>query len=149
MRARVTARGWPSWCNSWVMALIPMRWRPLAGGKPSACSRRAMALARWPCSGELADPLAQLRVGAELVQAGDRADGLGVGGVPAGPADLHGHAFAGPRHGDGDLVHQGADELLAVGVGGGRRGPQAFDVAGEGGDGLLLGGSEGLGGGCG
>jgi hypothetical protein len=95
--------------------------------------------------GQLADPLAQLGVGAELVQAGDRADGLGVGGVPAGPADLHGHAFAGPRHGDGDLVHQGADALLAVGVGGGRRGPQALDVAGEGGDGPLLGGSEELG----
>jgi hypothetical protein len=46
----VNARGQPSWCNSWVMAQIPRRWRPLAGRKPSACSRRAIARARWPCS---------------------------------------------------------------------------------------------------
>ena len=78
--------------------------------------------------GQLADPLDQLRVGAELVQAGDGADSLATGGVPAGPGDLHGYAFAGANHGDGDLVHQGADDLLAVGVGGGWRGPQAFDV---------------------
>jgi hypothetical protein len=65
--------------------------------------------------------------------------------VPAGPGDLHGHAFAGARHGDGHLLHHGADELLAVGVGGSWRGPQALDVAGEGGDGLLLGGGERLG----
>src|SRR6266545_4839249 len=67
--------------------------------------------------------LGELRVAAELLQAGNRPDGVGVGGVPAGPADLHGHAFAGAHHGDGDLVHQRADDLLAVGVGGGRRGP--------------------------
>jgi len=58
-------------------------------------------------------------------------------------------AFAGARHGDSHLLHHGADELLAVGVGGGRRGPQAFDVAGKGGDGLLLGGGERLGAGAG
>ena len=90
--------------------------------------------------GQLADPLEQLRVGAELGQTGDGADGVAVGGVPASPGDLHGHAFAGARHGDSDLVHQHADELLAVGVGGGRRSPQALDVTGEGGDGLPLGG---------
>src|SRR5829696_8191619 len=86
--------------------------------------------------GQLADPLDQLRVGAELVEAGDGADGLATGGVPAGPGDLDGDAFAGASNGDGDLVHHGADELLAVGVGGGWRGPQAFDVAGQGGEGL-------------
>src|SRR4030095_6472498 len=95
--------------------------------------------------GQLADPLAQLGVGAELVQAGDGADGLATGGAPTGPGDLDGDAFAGASHGDGDLGDQRADELLAVGVGGGWRGPQALDVAGDGGDGLLLGGGERLG----
>ena len=99
--------------------------------------------------GQLADPLDQLGVGAELGQAGDRADGLVAGGVPTGPGDLYGHTLAAASHGDGDLVHQRADELLAVGVGGGRCRPQAGDVAGQGGDGLLLGGGEGLGAGAG
>jgi hypothetical protein len=99
--------------------------------------------------GQLTDPLDQLGVGAELVQAGDGADGLATGGAPAGPGDLYGHTFAAASHGDGDLVHQRADELLAVGIGGGRRRPQALDVTGQGGDGLLLGGSEGLGAGAG
>jgi hypothetical protein len=55
--------------------------------------------------------------------------------------------LAGAHHGDGDLVHQRPDELLAVG--GGWRGPQAFDVAGQGGDGPLLSRGEGLGAGAG
>jgi hypothetical protein len=78
--------------------------------------------------GQLADSLQQLRVAAELLQAGDGADGLATGGVPASPADGDPDVLAGAHHGDGDLVHQGADELLAVGVGGGWRGPQAVDV---------------------
>ena len=99
--------------------------------------------------GQLADPLEQLRVGAELLQPGDGADDLAAGGASAGPGDLHGDALAGAEHGDRDLVCQRANELFAVGVGGGWRGPQALDVAGQGGDGLPLGGGEGLGAGAG
>ena len=99
--------------------------------------------------GQLADPLEQLWVGAELVQAGDRADRLAAGGVPASPADGDRDMLAGAEHGDGDLLHDRPDELLAVGVGGGWRSPQAGDVTGEGGDGPLLDGSEGLGAGAG
>src|SRR5918993_2485769 len=44
--------------------------------------------------GELADAAQELRVGGELVQAGDRADSLAVGGVAAGPGDRDRDAFA-------------------------------------------------------
>ena len=90
--------------------------------------------------GELADAAQELGVGAELVQAGDRADSLAVGGVAAGPGDRDRDAFAAALDGDGDLFDERADELFAVEVGGGGRGPQGGDIAGQGGDGLLLGG---------
>jgi hypothetical protein len=50
------------------------------GVQPSCDGLGAVALL-----GQLADPLEQLRVGAELGQAGDGADGLTTGGVPACP----------------------------------------------------------------
>jgi len=121
-------------------ALVALGRAEALGVQPPCDGLGAVALLR-----QLADPVDQLRVGAELLEAGDGADGLAAGGVPASPGDLYGHAFAGARHGDGHLLHHGADELLAVGVGGGRRSPQGFDVAGEGGDGLPLRGGERLG----
>src|SRR6266536_206647 len=120
-------------------ALVALGGAEALGVQPVGDGLGAVALL-----GQLADPLGQLRVEAELLEAGDGADGLAAGGLPASPADLHGHALAGADHGDGDLVHQRADDLVAVGVGGGWRGPQAGDVAGEGGDGTPLGAGEGL-----
>jgi hypothetical protein len=125
-------------------ALVSLGRTEAFGVQPSCDGLGAVALL-----GQLADPLQQLRVGAELLESGDGADGLATGGVPASPADLHGHTFAGANHGDGDLLDQRPDELLEVGVGGGRRRPQAGDVTGQSGDGLLLEGSEGLGAGAG
>jgi len=55
-------------------------------------------------AGQLASPGGELGVVAELGQAGHRAGDPRTGAVPARPDDLHVHLFAGPEHGDADLL---------------------------------------------
>jgi hypothetical protein len=65
----------------------------------------------------------------------DGPDGLPGGLVPASPGDGDGDQFAGPGDRDGDLLDQDAQEFLAVGLGGGRGGPDSRQVTGQGLDG--------------
>ena len=98
-----------------------------------------------PAFGEFGDAGEQGGVVGQLVQAGDGADGLAGGLVPAGPGDGDVDQFAGPGDRDGDLLDQDAQEFLAVGLGSGRGVPDSRQVAGQGLDGRALGGGERLG----
>jgi hypothetical protein len=55
--------------------------------------------------------------------------------MPAGPGDIEVDLFGVADDRDGDLVDQEAQQVLAVGDRGARRGPQAGQVIGEGSDG--------------
>jgi hypothetical protein len=92
--------------------------------------------------GQFTRPGGQLRVVAELGQAGHGAGDLRGGAVPAGPGDLHVDLLAGPGHGDADLLDQVADELLAVGVGGGGSVPDRGQVGGQRPDLVAFGGGQ-------
>ena len=63
-----------------------------------------------------------------------------MGLVPAGPGHGGVDALGGAVGGDLDGLDDGADQPLAVGGGGGRRGPQRRDVTGQGPDRGQLGG---------
>jgi len=73
--------------------------------------------------GQFADAFDQARVVGQLLQAGDRAHGLTGGFVAAGPDDGRIDQFAVAHDRDGDLLDQGPQQLLAVGVGGGLGSP--------------------------
>jgi hypothetical protein len=93
----------------WAEALGVEAVGDLRGGQPGVC--------------QVAGPPGQLGVVAELGQAGHRAADLGGGAVPVCPYHLHVYLLAGAEHLDADLLDQMADQLLAVGVGGGGRVP--------------------------
>ena len=65
-----------------------------------------------------------------------------MGLVAAGPGHGGLDALGGAVGGDLDGLDDGADQPLAVGDGGGRRGPQRRDVAGQGADRGQLGGRQ-------
>jgi hypothetical protein len=62
--------------------------------------------------------------------------------VPASPGDLDVYFLAGPEDRDADLLDQVPDQLLAVGIGGGRSVPDCGQVAGQGPDLLALSGGQ-------
>jgi len=95
--------------------------------------------------GELGDAGQECRIVRQLVQAGDGADGVPGGLVPAGPGDGDIDQLAGPGDRDGDVLDQDAQQFLAVGLGGGRGVPDPRQVAGQGLDGRALRGAERLG----
>src|SRR6266545_679876 len=85
-----------------------------------------------------------------LVGADRRGVGAGqlddqLAGVAAAPAQQQPGAGGVAVDGDDDLLEQGAQQLLAVPVGGGRRLPHQAHVAAQGGDGGPLGGGQRLG----
>src|SRR5207244_969777 len=92
--------------------------------------------------GQGPDPVDQLGVVGQLVDAGDRPGQVGVGALAAGPHHTDVDAFAGALGGDPNLVDDGTQQRLAVGVGGGGRVPDRRDVLGEGADLGQLGGGQ-------
>ena len=92
--------------------------------------------------GQCPDPLRERRVVRQLVDPGHRAPQVGVGLVAAGPGHGGVHALGGAVGGDLDGLDDGAQQPLAVGHGGRRRGPQRRDVAGQGADRGQLGGRQ-------
>ena len=92
--------------------------------------------------GQCPDPLRERRVVRQLVDPGHRAPQVGVGLVAAGPGHGGVDALGGAVGGDLDGLDDGAQQPLAVGHGGRRRGPQRRDVAGQGADRGQLGGRQ-------
>ena len=107
-----------------------------------------------------------LGVGVVDGQAADQVDGVLIGAQPSRGCALDGDGQLGDRpafpaqdqvsvpavvvavHGDVHLVQQGAQQLLAVLIGGGRRVPDGLQVVAEGQDRGALGGGERGGAGC-
>ena len=87
-------------------------------------------------------PGGELRVVAELGQAGHWPGDLRGGAVPARPGDLHVHLLASPGHRDADLLNQVADQLLAVRIGRGGSVPDRGQVSGQGPDLVAFGGGQ-------
>src|SRR5262249_2368845 len=109
----------------------------LGGRKPSALRTSAIWGLFWPAS---ASSVTRARSAGEYdswSRRGARGGACPVGWGP--PAPVRGE-WAGAR--DGDLLDQDAQQFLAVGLGGGRGVPDLWQVAGQGGDGRPLGGSE-------
>ena len=102
--------------------------------KPSAASCPAIAALPRPCPASALIRSGQRRVVRQLVDPGHRAPQVGVGLVAAGPGHGGVHALGGALGGDLDGLDDGAQQPLAVGHRGGRRGPQRRDVAGQGTD---------------
>ncbi len=142
-RAGMWARWMPAARSRSLTALAVKVAQRLGGRKPSVLRRSAICAVVSPASG----PPGQLGVVAELGQAGHRAADLGGGGVPACPDHLHVHLLAGAGHLDADLPGQMADQLLAVGVGGGGRVPDGGDAGGQVTDLVTFGRGEEYGGG--
>jgi hypothetical protein len=118
--------------------------RPVALGVEPLGDRGGVQARR----GQLAGPCGQLGPVAQLFQPGHWPDQLPTGPHAARPGDGHLDPLAVAVDGDRDPLDDLADELLAVGVGGGR-GPQRGDVGGQPADGGALVGRQGarLGGG--
>ena len=99
------------------------------GGEPSGDRGVPQALA-----GQGSDPLHQCGVVRQLVDPGHRAEQVSVGLLAAGPGHRGVDALGGAVGGDLDGLDDDAEQPLAVGHGGRRRGPQRRDVAGQGAD---------------
>ena len=82
--------------------------------------------------GELGDAGEEGGVVRQLVQAGDGADGLPGGLVPAGPGDGDVDQLAVPGDGDGDVLDEDAQQFLAVGLAGRRSAPRLGEISGQG-----------------
>jgi hypothetical protein len=95
--------------------------------------------------GQPTDQRDDVFVGADLRRVGaGQLDGQ-LAGLAAAPAQQQPGAGGVAVDGDDNLLQQGAQQLLAVPVGGGRRLPHQADVAAQGSDGGPLGGGQGLG----
>lgn len=114
---------------------------PRGGREPSWSKRTAMLAAARALVGPGPHPLANLRVAAQVGQLPDRPADHPLGLLAAHPVNPHPHPhpLAGPLRLDHDPLDRLADELLAVGVGGRRRGPQRRDIRGQPADRCALG----------
>ena len=116
----------------------------LGGRNPSALRALGDLPVVAACGGELGDAGEEGGVIGQLVQAGDGADGLPGGLVAAGPGDGDVDQLAVPGDVDGDVLDEDAQQLLAVGLRGGRGVPDLREVAGQGLDRRALGRGEGF-----